>query len=199
MSLLFETIKIINNSIFNIDYHNKRVNESRRQLLKQTDLWDLRDIIVIPEIDLNLTYKCKLVYSEKLQTIEFQKYAIRKLQTLKLVECPDIEYSYKFLDRTQLDTLKQTYYQTDDIIMVKNQQITDCTYANVIFFDGEKWITPANPLLKGTKRQKYIDEGTIFEDNIKICDLKKFVKARIINAMIDLHECPDIRMKNIFF
>src|ERR1035437_7330028 len=123
MSLLFETIKIINNTIFNIDYHNKRVNESRWQLLKQTDSWDLRDLIVIPETDLNLTYKCKLVYSKELQSIEFQRYTFRKLQTLKLVECPDIEYSCKYLDRTQLDTLKQTYYQTDDIIIVKNQQI----------------------------------------------------------------------------
>ena len=199
MSLLFETIKIINGTILNIDYHNKRVNESRRQLLAKTGLWNLHDFIVIPEIYDNLTYKCKLVYSEKIHSIEFQKYAIRKLQTLKLVECPDIDYHYKYLDRTKLDNLKQTNNQTDDIIIVKDQRLTDCSYANIIFFDGEKWITPANPLLKGTKRQKYLDEGLIFEDNIKICDLKNFTKARIINAMIDLHECPDILMKNIFF
>jgi 4-amino-4-deoxychorismate lyase len=199
MSLLFETIKIANGNICNIEYHNARVNESRKQLLKQTDPWDLRNLIAIPKIDLHLTYKCKLIYSEKLQAVEFQKYTIRKLQTLKLVECPDIEYSFKYLDRTRLDTLKQTYHQTNDIIIVQNQQITECTYANIIFYDGEKWITPANPLLKGTKRQKYLDERLIFEDNIKISDLIKFTKARIINAMIDIHECPDILMKNIFF
>ena len=198
MSLLFETLKISNGNIFNIEYHNKRVNESRRQLLKQTQSWDLRDLIIIPEINDDAIYKCKLVYSEELQAIEFQKYYIRKLQTLKLVECPDIEYSYKYLDRTQLDVLKQTYPQTDDIIITRNQQITDCTYANLIFYDGEKWITPASPLLKGTKRQKYLDEHIIFEDDIKISDLKNFSKARIINAMIDLCECPDILMKNIF-
>lgn len=199
MSLLFESIKITDGTLFNIDYHNNRVNESRRQLFEKTELWDLRNFIKISDYQPNLPYKCKVVYAEKIFSIDFLAYSIRPLRTLKLIECPTIEYKYKYFDRKPFDILKQANPQTDDIIIVKNQRITDCTYANIVFFDGEKWITPGNPLLKGTKRQKYIDEQLIFEDDIKISDLKVFTKARIINAMIDLNECPDILLKNIFY
>ncbi len=198
MSLLFETIKVVNNTIINIDYHNERVNQSRQQLLNACDKWDLSTIIAIPELKPEQVYKCKIIYSEKPVSIEFHPYVIKPLRTLKLIECSNVDYCYKYFDRSHLEILKLSNDQTDDIIIVQHQRITDCSYANIVFYDGEKWVTPATPLLKGTKRQQYIDNQLIFERDITISDLQYFTKARIINAMIDLDESPDIFMENIF-
>ena len=197
MSLLFETIKVVNKTLINIDYHNARVNRSRQELFNAIDAWDLRSI-AIPPLDSGQVYRCKLVYLKKIISIKFYPYTIRPLRTLKLIECPDLDYSYKYFDRSNLEILKLSNNQADDIIIVQHGRITDCSYANIVFYDGAKWVTPANPLLKGTKRQQYIDNQLIFERDITISDLQYFTNARIINAMFDLEESPDILMENIF-
>ena len=198
MSLLFETIKVVNNSLLNLDYHNERVNRSRKQLFSADEDWDLASLIALPELNPQLVYKCKFLYLEEVVAIEFHSYTIKPIRTLKLVDSPEIEYDLKYFDRSELDVIKLSNHQTDDIIIVQNQRLTDCSYANIVFSDGQKWFTPSTPLLKGTKRQKYIEDHVISEADITTFDLRLFTKARIINAMIDLEECSDIRMENIF-
>jgi len=198
MSLLFETIKVANNTLLNLDYHNARISQARRKLFGADDNWDLQTLIQLPELNSNLVYKCRLIYDEYLQSLEFQPYNMRILHTLKLVESPEIDYGLKYLDRSALDLIKQDNSNFDDIIIVQSNRLTDCSFANIVFYDGEKWLTPGSPLLKGIKRQKYIDHQMIFEQDIVVSDLKFFTKARIINAMIDLEESQDILMDNIF-
>ena len=197
MSLLFETIKVAQNALLDLDYHRARVNRSRCRLFSANDEWDLRSLIQLPELDPDVVYKCRFVYGEKVQSVEVQPYVMRTVRTLKLVECPAIEYSLKYADRSSLDKVKQENPSYDDVIFVQNNKITDCSFANIVFYDGMKWVTPAKPLLKGTKRQKYLDSQVIFEQDITVSDLKLFTKARIINAMIDLDDCPDIPAGNI--
>ena len=43
MSLFIETIRIENGRIHNLSYHNRRMNETRRNVLCQTDVLDLND------------------------------------------------------------------------------------------------------------------------------------------------------------
>ena len=197
MSLLFESIKVANNVLLNVGYHNARVNHARRKLFMASDDWDLNELIQLPELDRSLVYKCRFVYDTKPHSITFQPYIMRQIRALKLVECPEIDYSLKFLDRSALDFVKQQYMCFDDIIIVQNNRLTDCSFANIVFNDGIKWITPATPLLRGTKRQKYIGAQVIFEQDIAVSDMKQFTQARIINAMIDLDESPVISMDNI--
>jgi 4-amino-4-deoxychorismate lyase len=198
MSLLFETIKVVNNSLLNLDYHNARVNKARKDLFNEDGNWDIGKMIELATLNESIVYKCRFVYHRELVTVEFHPYIIKPINTLQLIENQDIEYRYKFLDRSELDIIKFSNQQTDDVIFIQNQRLTDISYANIVFFDGEKWLTPATPLLNGTKRQKYIEEQVIEEEDLKVFDLRLFKKARIINAMIDLEECPDIRMENIF-
>ena len=73
----------------------------------------------------------------------------------------------------------------DDILIVKNGYITDTSIANIALYDGNSWITPKVPLLKGTTRQRYLDNAKILESDIKVQDLKKFSKIALLNAMID--------------
>lgn len=197
MCLLFETIKVKSKILQNIDYHNERVNRSRKELFGTLDLWDLQTMIDIANLDPEQVYRCRFIYGLKFQTVEFIPYIIKPLKSLKLIKADNIDYNYKYLDRTAIDNLKRSNPETDDVIFVIDNKITDCTYANLVFFDGEKWITPATPLLNGTKRQRYIDEQIIIRCDIKVRDLNLFSKMKIINAMIDLEESPEIQIENI--
>lgn len=197
MCQLFETIKVKNGILENIDYHNSRVNKSRNELFGDNKTWNLRSMITLPPLASSKTYRCKFVYNEVFKSVEFIPYTIKPLKTLQLVEVSNIDYGHKYLDRSVFDNIKLLNPHAADVIIVNNGNITDCTYANLVFFDGEKWITPSTPLLRGIKRQRYIDEQIVVERVIKPADLKHFYKMKIINAMIDLDESPEIDIENI--
>jgi len=56
---------------------------------------------------------------------------------------------------------------------------------NIVFYDGYRWVTPEIPLLEGTQRSKLISDGIITEETITPDDLKKYKKARLINALLE--------------
>ncbi|MBN1494810.1 aminotransferase class IV [Candidatus Peregrinibacteria bacterium] len=188
MSLLFEAIKVQNGKFYNIKYHNERFNKARKELFGCKDFIDLKIKIKIPASKTKGLYKCRIVYGPEIEKIEFIPYKKPNIRSLKITECNDIDYKYKYLDRTKIDELLKQKGEYDDILLIKNGFITDTSIANICFYDGEKWITPNTPLLKGTKRQKLLDEGKITEQKITRKDLRKFKKASLINAMNDLFE-----------
>jgi 4-amino-4-deoxychorismate lyase len=196
MSLLFEVIKVQNGELQNIDYHNNRMSRSLLEIFGVKDHIHLENLINIPINLDNQVYKCRVIYSNKIDRIQFEPYTQKIIKSLKLVACNDIDYRNKYFDRSKINELFEQRENCDDILIVKNGFVSDTSYANVVFWDGSKWITPSTPLLPGTKRQKLIDEKIITEKEIKVPDLKSFEKARIINAMIDLEDSGDILIYN---
>jgi 4-amino-4-deoxychorismate lyase len=188
----FETIKIQHRKPQNIAWHNQRFNQTRIKLFGIKEPTLLENFIEIPnDLDKGV-FKCRIIYSVEIEKIEFEKYSPRKIQSLKVVECNDIDYSHKYYDRTKLNELLQQKGNCDDILIVKNGLITDTSYANIVFWDGGNWVTPSRPLLAGTARARLLDLQMIMEKEIRIKDLEYFKKARIINAMVDLDESNDI-------
>ncbi|MCD4681375.1 MAG: aminotransferase class IV family protein [Bacteroidales bacterium] len=184
MSLLFETIKIDNSKACNIEYHNERLNRSRRALFSSEDPIDLAMLIIVPENMRSGVVRCRVAYEDEIRKVEYFPYQPRKIRSLKLIECDDIDYSFKFDDRTKLNELLKQKGNADDILIVKNKFITDTSFSNIVFHDGKKWITPSTPLLQGTKRTQLLKEKIIKEDEIKVSDLRNFSKAVLINAMV---------------
>jgi len=189
---LLETIKVKDSQLQNINWHNVRFNHSRRKLFGIKEELKLETFIKIPPDLTNAIYKCRLTYSKEIEKIEFEKYFPRTILSLKIVEFNEIQYAFKYKDRSKIDELFRLKENCDDILIVKNGLITDTSYANIVFWDGQKWITSSSPLLNGTARNRLLSEGKISEAKITIEDLKIFKKARIINAMNDLRESPDI-------
>ena len=72
-----------------------------------------------------------------------------------------MNYDLKYFDRKIFDDLKKNI-KADDILIIKNGFITDTSIANILFFDGKKWITPKKPLLKGTVRERLLRMKLIF-------------------------------------
>ena len=189
----FEVIKTRNRQLQNIEYHNDRFNRTRYELFGTRKQLKLEEIIKIPfDLD-DSVYKCRIIYSRNIEKIEFEPYHQKRVGSLKLVEHNEINYSFKFFDRTKINELYKQRNNCDDILIIKNGFVTDTSFANIVFWDGSMWVTPSTPLLPGTKRRKLIKENKIQEKEIKASDLQSFEKARIINAMIDLEESADIK------
>jgi 4-amino-4-deoxychorismate lyase len=192
--LLLETIAIKNKTLLNLKYHNERLNNSRKFLLGEINPINIRDEVVIPSDINENTYKCRIVYSHKIEKIEIQEYHLRPVRSLKIVEADHLNYDYKLKDRKPIEILFNKRGACDDILIIKNGHVTDTSYANIIFWNGESWITPSTPLLNGTKRQKLLQEGIIKEEAVSVDNLSKFSKARLVNALIYPEDCPNIHM-----
>ena len=193
LKALFEVIKVQNRKLRNIEYHNDRLNHSLYKVFGIKKPIYLEQIINIPKELNNQIYKCRVIYSGKIEMIEFEPYSPKIIKSLKIVVCNDIDYNHKYFDRSRINELYEQRGDCDDILIIKNGFVTDTSYANIIFWNGKSWITPTYPLLPGTKRKKLMEEKEIIEKEIKVGDLQSFEKARIINAMIELEESPDIK------
>jgi len=199
MCQLLETIRIENGLPLNIAFHNQRFNHARNALYGAIDFLNLEELIHCPDDLKNDILKCRIIYSREVEEITFEPYHIRLINSLKLVNDNSIDYSYKYLDRSHLNLLREQLGNADDILIVKNGFISDTSYANIVFRHNDRWLTPSTPLLKGTKRENYLYSKKIIEELITPNDLHKFSEARIINAMINLENSPIIPIGNIHF
>ena len=92
----------------------------------------------------------------------------------------------------------QNRKEADDIIIIRNGQVTDSYYANLVFYDGRDWWTPQSPLLKGIKREFLLNKNHVKTRKIYEGDLKSFKKASLINAMLEIGEV-EIPIDKILF
>jgi len=175
---LFETIKVENGKIFNLKWHNKRLNKSRLALFSETKEIFLENYLSPPPQGL---FRCRVVYQQEIESIEFIPYAPREFSSFKIVSS-NIDYSYKYDDRKKLNALLEPSF--DEIIIEKDGLLTDTSIANIAFYDGEDWFTPTTPLLEGTTRARLLDEGFLKLKNIKKENIKNYSYFALMNAMI---------------
>ena len=86
----------------------------------------------------------------------------------------------------------------DDVLLVQRGHVTDTSYANVALFDGSNWYTPAWPLLRGTRREKLIENGTLKASVIRERDLHNFQTLRLVNAMLPWGAGPELAMDKVY-
>lgn len=175
--LLFETIKIEDGQINNINWHNRRCNRSRAKLFNATTPLELENFINPPQKGL---YRCRIIYGEEIDSIEYIPYTPKSFYQFNIIES-QIEYSYKYSNREELKQLKNGY---DEIIIEKDGLLTDTSIANIAFYDGKEWVTPKTPLLKGTTRERLLNSNFLREIYIKADELQKFSHFALMNAMI---------------
>ncbi len=179
----FETIKCNDFEIFNLEYHEKRVAKTVAMNL------NLSEYIYAPS---NKLLRCKFIYDENgVIDIDYFPYDKREVKKFKIVFDDKIEYSKKYLNREYLDNLFEKRDGADEIIIVKNGLVTDTSIANIAIFDGNIWISPKTPLLKGTTRARLLEKKEIFEKDITLEMLKSSKKIALMNAMIDFDIIED--------
>lgn len=195
---LVESLKLKDGIVQNLNYHQNRLNRSMDELFPSAEEIDLMREISIPENCQSGIFKVRVLYGQTIEKIEIEPSIFRTIKSLKVVHHESIDYHLKYTDRQILQQLFSQRGDCDDIIIVKNEFITDSFAANLLFFDGKKWVTPSTPLLKGTKRQFLLDEGIIVEKEIREEDIRNYQKVGLINAMIDFEEMPVVPIEQVF-
>ena len=185
---LVETIRIMNGVPQNLKWHQERYQRSFRIFYEEDPTFILKDEIIVPAALIQGTVKCRFLYNKSSCRTEFQSYSLTRINSLKLIEDDTMEYSHKFTERDSINNLLKKRGNCDDILIVKNGCITDSSIANIVFFDGEKWVTPITPLLNGTARERLLHDGKITAGIIRMEDLKMFSHFRLINAMMEFEE-----------
>ena len=192
MFLFFETIKIKNSKIYNLKYHNHRVNRTISEVFSKKSNLNLKEYIKLPKDE--TLYKCKLTYSTKIENITLEPYKMKRFKNFICIES-DIQYPYKSVNREEFEKLTELNKEYDEIIIIKDNLLTDTTIANIALYNGLKWFTPKTPLLEGTLRASLIEQKLLKTKDLDKKALKSCVKIAIMNAIIGFYELKDIKIR----
>ena len=179
-----ETIKAEHGRLFHLEYHCRRMRRTLDTFGIERE-FDLDALLTPPAEGL---IRCRLLYGAEGATLTYHPYLPRRFRSLQAVVDDTIDYAFKYADRRRLDALYAARGEADEIAIVKNGCLTDATIANIALFDGTRWLTPAEPLLRGTTRERLLEEGKIFEAEITLEMLPRFGRCALMNAMIGFVE-----------
>lgn len=196
MSRLIESIKLQNGNFHRLQYHQHRVDRSVAELFQAKNTINLFEILKQHQFPKTGVYKCRIIYTTKIELIEFAPYEIRPVNSLKIVYDNTINYQHKLENRTQLNALFDQRQFCDDVLIIKNGFVTDASYSNILFNDGRKWITSNTPLLPGTMRQFLLDVAEIRQMPITVQDIPTFKTFRLVNSMLGF-DGPEIDVSKI--
>lgn len=191
-----ETIKVEDGSFCNLSLHCQRAIRTSKAHFDVPLNFRLSNDIIPMDMREGIV-KCRILYSDTVESVTFEPYPFRPINNLALVYDNDINYTYKSEDRSRLQSLVSQKENCDEILIVKNGYITDTSYSNIILENDEGLFTPSTPLLEGIKRRLLIDAGTITEKDIRVEDLHTYRRVYLINAMIDLKDNIGTSTQNI--
>lgn len=195
-----ETIRIIDGKISNPELHEKRMNATRLAVFGLTDNICFNQLTDLENLPKEGMWKCRILYREQVEHIEFHPYETPLIRTLMMVEDDEIDYRYKSTDRSAIERLQRKKGGCSDILIIRDGLVTDSSFCNVAFFDGYHWITPKEPLLKGTMRRYLIERDMLIERHIPASMVHEFQVIMLFNAlnefgqiMLPVHEIYRIR------
>ncbi len=197
MSLLFETIRLIDGIPQNMRFHAIRFAASWNDHFGIAGCPVLEKAIQVPAEYSKGIARCRVEYGKQIEEITFSLYVPKVIRSLKLIADDTIEYNYKYTDRERLNLLLEKRQHCDEILIVKNGCITDTSFSNIVFLEGENWVTPQRPLLRGTMREYLLSKHIITEKAVQVTDLAHFSKARLVNAMLPFRSGTDIPIDSI--
>ncbi|WP_419869437.1 aminotransferase class IV [Chryseobacterium sp. CT-SW4] len=187
MSLFIESIKVEDQKVYLLDLHQKRVDQTFAHFGKDSSI-DLSKIFKSLNHDEDGLYKLRITYDlDKRIRTQIIPYAISKLEDFQLVENNNFDYSFKFEDRKELDKMKAKA-RAEEIIIVKNNHITDTSFSNLLFLKNKQWYTPSTYLLNGVQRQHLLKQKKVKELEITLQNIKEFSHFQIINALNDFDD-----------
>lgn len=195
MILFSEAIKLKDGKLYNLPYHQQRVDRTVSDFYgTRLDISPLQEMV--PAFARQGLFKCRLVYGPRIETVGFTPYALRTLKKVGVIADDALDYSYKYADRSALDALLRKS-GCDEIVILREGRATDASAFNLVFGSGEGFFTPEDYLLPGTKRQSLLDEGAVAERRIRTCDFGEYDTLHFINAMTDLADGVQVRISEL--
>lgn len=187
MSQFIESIKIEDQEIFLLELHQKRVNTTFSHFGKEGSI-DIAKIFKDLQHDEDGLYKLKITYDlNKNYRTQLIPYAISEIDDFQLVENNGYDYSFKFEDRKEFERMINKA-KASEIIIVKNNHITDTSFSNLLFLKGKEWFTPTTYLLNGVQRTHLLKNKKIKEAEITLQNITEYSHFQLINAMNDFDD-----------
>ncbi len=195
--ILLESIRIEDGRVELLEYHQDRVDRAlRRYFPRAGRLWLDRAIETL-ELPPSGIHKLRLQYRDEILHAEIQPYIQRRIESLRIVAANDLDYGHKYLERQAIDRLFQQRGACDDVLFSRMGYLTDTSYANVAFFNGSEWITPAWPLLRGCRREFLLANKIIVPSILRERDLPHFSELKVFNSMIPWTMAPRIPLERV--
>ncbi|MDA3911256.1 MAG: aminotransferase class IV [Bacteroidales bacterium] len=192
MSRFLESIYVKNGIAPLISYHQARYEACVNSHYPKVRAKPLSDLLKQAPKD-NIIYKLRILYSEKIEQVEFIPYKQRNITALQIIEDNSIDYHWKYADRHVFYRLKAKLQPETEIIIAQNGFLTDSSYSNLIFEKDGKLYTPSTPLLNGVQRQYLLDNNIITTRNIHVSTIGDYESIRLINAMQDIANCKKLK------
>lgn len=181
-----ESIRVCDSKFCSLEWHLRRMRQTIAYWQYPLDLsilsWQ------VPEELGSGIFKCRIVYDSKIREMTYSPYQPRIIRSLKLVDGDELDYAFKYEDRSVIMRLLQLKESCDDILITKGGYITDTSYSNVVLENSEGLFVPHTFLLNGTRRQRLLSEGIVRERAIRPSDLGQYHRLYLINALIGLEE-----------
>ena len=178
---LFETIAIIDGEPQNLAYHQQRFESAMNQYFHTQSQQQLADVICVPNEFRQGSVRCRIDYNASEFQQQFFPYTPRKISTFQCVYTKDLDYRFKYSDRKRLDSLKTL--QADEVIIINNGKVSDCTIGNLLFLKQGKWFCSQDYLLKGTQLTALLESGQVELVEILPEDLLQYERIMLINAL----------------
>lgn len=185
MSQFFESICVKDGIAENLAAHQSRVIKTLDAFNASNHSIELASIVhqlILPAEGLFKLRICYDLNGNYQSTCTAYQY--KQVQNFALVDIKGQGYDYKFSNRDWINEALALSGK-DEIMMHDGGLIKDCSYTNIVFYDGVNWFTPATPLLEGTQRTKLIKEGAILPKALYVQDIPGFKKFKCINALLD--------------
>lgn len=182
---LFETLAIVDGNIQHIELHQQRIKYSFEHYFKTTCSLFLKNIYIPKEYQTGF-FRCRIDYNSEKNTVNFFSYTPKKISKFHCIETKNLDYQFKYSNRKRLDTLNN--YLSDEIIIINNDFVSDCTIGNLLFFKKNRWYSPTHYLLKGTQLTYLLMENKITLVPIKKLDIFNYEKIMMINALNPFNE-----------
>lgn len=195
---LFETLAIKNGQILNKKYHNWRFIKGQQFLNCSTIITDIANIMSIDDNFNNKFIRCRITYDKHNYHVAYFTHQPRSIRSFKLISCDNIDYHYKYDNRSMINDLFAQKQTCDEIIIVKHNYVTDCSIGNLLFLKNRQWFTPDTPLLAGTQRQFLLDMNKIKLASIQQDDLMAYQKVMMINALNGFDESRAVGITHIY-
>ncbi len=192
-----ETMQLIGSNLSNLEFHQARIDEVFKNFYPNYPSLSLQNIQTNILNNTSNIKKCRLLYNHHYYNIQISDYNPAIFNQFYLMECK-LNYKYKYYDRLLLEHIKSNLHADIEIILTSDGLINDTSYANIVFYDGTRWTTPSNCLLKGTTRSRLLSENKIVEEIIKIEDLKLFRSFKLINALNNFEETTEYSISKIY-
>lgn len=193
MKRFIESICLRDGKIRNLDLHQARLDRALRAHFAKNTALDLERALAQHALPQQGLYKVRLLYSDGIERIDVEVYTRRAVRSVVLVEAEHISYEYKFADRNSLDALRCGVPVGVEPLVVQKGLLTDALYANLVVYDGKRWLTPETPLLEGTARNHALASEKITPAAISVTDWQggAFTHFKLINAMALFDEADE--------